>query len=122
MRCAVECRASRSSERDAHAGSRVMTDGRHAAQIRRIGDFTLTWGESLRWDARRERLYFVDCATHTLHWLDRGEPPLHAMKLPSLPTGTELTDGEDVVVCLGDGLQVVDPDAGTIAMLAPYPD
>src|SRR5687767_8423331 len=42
----------------------------------RVGDFTLTWGESARWDDRRQRLYFVDCATPSLHWLDGGEPPL----------------------------------------------
>ena len=43
---------------------------REAIGLRRIGDFTLTWGESLRWDDRRRRLYFVDCAAQTLHWLD----------------------------------------------------
>ena len=32
-------------------------------QISRVGDFTLGWGESLLWDDRRDRLYFVDCAT-----------------------------------------------------------
>ncbi len=28
-------------------------------RIERVGDFTLTWGESLVWDERRERLYFA---------------------------------------------------------------
>ena len=28
---------------------------RETIGLRRIGDFTLTWGESLRWDDRRER-------------------------------------------------------------------
>jgi sugar lactone lactonase YvrE len=45
-------------------------------QMQRIGDFSLTWGESLRWDDRRQRLYFVDIAAETLHWLDGAEPPL----------------------------------------------
>jgi hypothetical protein len=31
--------------------------------LTRIGDFTLSWGEKLRWDERRQRLYFVDFAT-----------------------------------------------------------
>ena len=88
----------------------------------RIGDFRLTWGESARWDDRRERLYFVDCATHDLLWLDRGAPPLVAMKLPSLPTGLVLTEGNQLVVCLADGLHVVDPDARTHGLLATYPD
>ena len=43
--------------------------------MERVGDFTLTWGESLRWDERTNRLWFADCAAQTLHWLDGGEPP-----------------------------------------------
>src|SRR3954452_11635705 len=42
-------------------------------QMQRIGDFSLTWGESLRWDDRRQRLYFVDIAAEMLHWLDGAE-------------------------------------------------
>lgn len=88
----------------------------------RIGDFALTWGESLRWDDRRQRLYFVDCATQTLHWLDGGEPPLQTMKLPSIPTGIVLTGGNKLVACLDGGLHVVDPDSGSVELLTPYPD
>ena len=80
--------------------------------MRRIGDFTLTWGESLRWDDRRGRLYCVDCAAQTLHWLDHGEPPLQTLKLPTMPAGLVLTEGHELVACLDDGLHVVDPDAG----------
>ena len=90
--------------------------------LTRIGDFKLTWGESLRWDDRRQRLYFVDCATQTLHWLDDAEPPLHSMKLPTMPAGVVLTDTEQLIACLDDGLHVVDPDAGTSELLAEYPD
>jgi L-arabinonolactonase len=90
--------------------------------VERVGDVELTWGESLRWDDRRSRLYFVDCAAQTLHWLEGGEPPLHTAPMPSLPTGVVLTHGDEVVVCLGDGLHVVDPDAGTTELLAAYPD
>ena len=88
----------------------------------RIGDFTLTWGESLRWDDRRQRLYFVDCATQTLHWLDGAEPPLHSMALPSMAAGIVLTDSNLLVACLDDGLHVVDPDAGTTELLSRYPE
>jgi sugar lactone lactonase YvrE len=87
----------------------------------RVGDFALTWGESLRWDERRQRLYFVDCATQTLHWLDRAEPPLHSMKLPSMPAGVVLSDAGPLVACLDDGLHVIDPDAGSSELLAAYP-
>ena len=88
----------------------------------RVGDFTLTWGESLRWDDRRQRLYFVDCATQTLHWLDDGEPPLHTLKLPSMPAGLVLTEDRQLVACLDDGLNLVDPDSGAVQLIAPYPD
>ena len=91
-------------------------------EITRVGDFTLTWGESLRWDDRRQRLYFVDCATQVLHWLDGGEPPLHSQKMPSMPAGLVLTEGDALVACLDDGLHLVDPDAGTTQLIAPYPD
>ena len=87
----------------------------------RVGDVQLLWGESLRWDDRRRRLSFVDCATQTLHWLDRGEPPLQSMKLPTMPAGVVLADDDRLVVALDDGLHVVDPDAGTTELLAPYP-
>ncbi len=88
----------------------------------RVGDFVLTWGESLRWDDRRQRLYFVDCGAQTLHWLDGGEPPLQTLPLGGLPTGVALTDGDELVICLDGGLTVVHPDAGTYALLAGYPE
>jgi L-arabinonolactonase len=90
--------------------------------VERVGEFELTWGESVRWDDRRGRLFFVDCAAQTLHWLDGGEPPLHTVPMPSMPTGVALTEGDELVVCLDDGLHVVDADAGTTALLAPYPE
>ena len=80
------------------------------------------WGESLRWDDVRQRLYFVDCAKKTLHWLEGGEPPLHTLQLDSLPTGLVLTGGRQLVICLDGGLHVVDPDAGTSDLLVAYPD
>lgn len=86
-----------------------------------VADVSLVWGESLRWDDRRQRLYFVDCATNTLHWLDGGEPPLRSFVLPSLPTGVVLTEDERLVIALDDGLHVVDPDAATTELVAPYP-
>jgi L-arabinonolactonase len=89
--------------------------------IARVGDVELAWGESLRWDDRRQRLYFVDCATRCLHWYEGGEPPLHTFELPTMPAGLVLTEGNALVACLDDGLHVVDPDARTSELLAPYP-
>src|SRR3954447_4647887 len=96
------------------------------SDIRRIGDFSLTWGESLRWDDRRGRLYFVDCATNQLHWLDGAElegaePRLHSLALPSLPTGVAPTEDGRLVIAMGDGIYVVDADAEAIDLLTPYP-
>jgi L-arabinonolactonase len=87
-----------------------------------VGDVRLTWGESLRWDDRRQLLFFVDCATHTLHWLDLVDHHVESMHLPSMPTGVVLTETGELVVCLDDGLHVVDPSARTCALLAAYPD
>jgi L-arabinonolactonase len=90
--------------------------------VHRVGEFELGWGESLRWDDRRRRLYFVDCTGLTLHWLDDASPPLHTLGLPSMPTGVVLTSGDELVVCLDGGLHVVDPDAGTVELLSAYPE
>ena len=91
-------------------------------RIAPVGDFKLQWGESLRWDDRRERLYFVDCGAQKLHWLEGPEPPLHSMDMPGLPTGVVLCEDERLAVVLDDGLHVVDPDADTTELLTPYPD
>jgi L-arabinonolactonase len=89
--------------------------------ISRVGDFPLQWGESVRWDERRRRLYFVDCATQKLHWLKGAGPPLHSMSLPGLPTGVVLTEDGRVLVALPDGIHVVDADAGASELLTEYP-
>jgi L-arabinonolactonase len=47
---------------------------------------------------------------------------LRTLELPSLPTGVVLTQGTELVVCLQDGLHVVDADAATSELLAAYPD
>jgi L-arabinonolactonase len=88
----------------------------------RIGDFSVQWGESVRWDDERGRLYFVDCATQTLHWLDGAEPPLQSLQLPSMPTGVVLADDGRLISALDGGLHVVDVDRGTCELLAQYPD
>jgi sugar lactone lactonase YvrE len=88
----------------------------------RVGDFTLGWGESLVWDDRRGRLYFVDCAARTLHWLDGGEGALATLAAPSMIAGIVPTDDGRLVGALDDGLHLVDPDAATFEPLAPYPD
>ena len=91
-------------------------------EIRRVGDFALGWGESLVWDDERDRLYFVDCATHTLHWLDDGDPELHTMQMSSMPTGVVPTRDGRLVVVLHDGLYVVDPDSGDETLLTRIPE
>jgi sugar lactone lactonase YvrE len=92
-----------------------------AVRIERVGDFTLGWGESLVWDERAERLYFVDCAAHTLHWLDHGRRELQTLRLPSMAAGIVPTHDGALVGALDDGLHRIDPDAGTTTLLAPYP-
>ncbi len=90
-------------------------------RIERVGEFTLGWGESLIWDERAGRLYFVDCAAHTLHWLVGEDTELHTLHLPSMPTGIVPTADGSLVACMDDGLHRVDPDAGTNELIATYP-
>jgi L-arabinonolactonase len=91
-------------------------------EINRVGEFTLGWGESLVWDDGRDRLYFVDCASSELCWLDDGDETPNMWKLPSMPAGVVPTTDGRLVVVLDDGLYVVDADARTIEQLATYPE
>jgi sugar lactone lactonase YvrE len=102
----------------------VATEAVRRVNVTEVDGVRLTWGESVRWDDARDRLYLVDCATQKLHWLEDAEPPLHELQLPSLPCGVVLTDGPrgELVICLDDGLHVVDVDAGTTELLAAYPE
>jgi sugar lactone lactonase YvrE len=91
-------------------------------EITRIGQFTLQWGESLVWDERRARLYFVDCFANTIHWLEHDSEDLHGMTTPSMPTGLVPNEDGRLVVVLNEGLHVVDPDGGTVELLSRFPD
>ena len=91
-------------------------------EITRVGSFTLDWGESVVWDERRRRLYFVDCMKSTLHWLDDGSDQLHTVTAPSMPTGVVPTEDGRLVVVLDDGLYLLDPDTTAWDLLATYPD
>lgn len=99
-----------------------------AAPIQRVFDgAALGWGESLRWDDQRGRLYFVDCSARRLLWAEEAalhgaaEFPSGVIDLAGTPTGLVLTDGAQLVVCLDDGLYAVDPDSGAVDQLSPYP-
>lgn len=89
--------------------------------IKRIGDFTLIWGESLCWDDYLNRLYFVDCGTKQLHWLNDAEPPLCSMTLSSIPTGIGLVEDGRLLIVMDEGLNLIDPDNQSTELLAPYP-
>jgi L-arabinonolactonase len=91
-------------------------------EVIRIGEFTLGWGESVVWDERRQRLYFVDCLASTLHWLDDGSDLLHTVRTPSMPTGLVPTDDGRLVAVLEDGLFLLEPDSGACELLARYPE
>ncbi len=89
--------------------------------ITRVGDFSLGWGESLLWDDRRGRLYFVDCAAQKMHWLENGEGELHTFQMASMPAGVVPTEDGRLVAALDDGLYVVDPDARIVDRLDAVP-
>jgi L-arabinonolactonase len=91
-------------------------------EISRVGTFSLGWGESLVWDEELQRLYFVDCAAQTLHWLDDGEGELHTLQTPSMPAGIVPTIDGRLIAALDDGLHLIDPDTGTTTFVSDYPD
>jgi sugar lactone lactonase YvrE len=89
--------------------------------MERVGSFRLGWGESLLWDELRQRLYFVDCATQQLLWLDAGDEAPTALAAPSMPAGIVATEDGRIVGAMDDGLGVVDPDLGEWHLLSAYP-
>lgn len=89
--------------------------------IKKIGDFSFEWGESLRWDDQKQRLYFIDFATSELFWLDDAAPPLNSLTLTSTPTGIGLAEDGRLVIALNDGLHLIDVDSGADDFLTAYP-
>ena len=96
-------------------------DHTHLMRIREACDATFGWGESVVWDERRERLYLVDCASSTLHWLDRGEGELHGRRLSSMPTGVVPMEDGRLLIVLDEGLWAVEPDDGSEELVAAFP-
>jgi sugar lactone lactonase YvrE len=90
-------------------------------EIIRIGNISLKWGEGLLWDEISERLYFVDCATSELHWLENAELPLNTIILPSMPTGIGLATDGRLVVALDAGIYFLEPDKQSYELLSNYP-
>ncbi len=91
-------------------------------RITRIGSIATGWGESLVWDDRAARLYFVDCADATLQWLEGGDGAHGSLAMPSMPTGVVPTEDGRLLVVLDDGLHLVDPDAGRVELVTGWPD
>jgi sugar lactone lactonase YvrE len=89
--------------------------------IHRVGDFTTTWGESLVWDERRSRLYFVDTLGMALHWLDDGSADPHTITTPQMPSGMVADEQGRLIVTMDDGLYRVDPDAEEWTRVTEYP-
>jgi sugar lactone lactonase YvrE len=90
--------------------------------IQRVGDFSLTWGESLVWDERRSRLYFVDTLGRTLHWLEDDDDALHTIECPTMPSGMTTDEQGRIMVTGDDGLYRVDADANAWTLFSPYPE
>ncbi len=86
-----------------------------------LGDYALTWGEGLLWDDSRERLYFLDCSTAKLYWIDFEPSSRHCLDLPSMATGIGLVEDGRLVVALAEGLYLLAPDSQTYELLANYP-
>jgi sugar lactone lactonase YvrE len=91
-------------------------------EIARVGEFSLQWGESLVWDERRQRLYFVDSFANAIHWIEAGSVELQTLPTPSMPTGLVPTVDGRLVVVLEEGLYVVDHDSGRYDLVSPYPE
>lgn len=90
-------------------------------EIARVGTFRLGWGESLVWDDRRQRLYFVDCGSESVLWIDGDSEEPSSFRMPTMPTGIVPTEDGRLVVVLVDGLHLVDVDARTCELLAAHP-
>ena len=91
-------------------------------EIRTITEASFSWGESVVWDERRQRLYFVDCLASALHWLEGGEGELHTRVPSSWPTGVVPMEDGRLLTVLDAGLVAVDPDDGREEVVTALPE
>ena len=53
--------------------------------LTRVGEFVLTWGESLRWDDGGGVFYLVDWGRRPVAPGSGAAPPLNSMGAPAMP-------------------------------------
>ena len=77
--------------------------------VRVVGDFRVRLGEGVHWDAKRQRLWFVDILRGHVHWVDPVSNIGGTLKVGSMVGWViPIADSESLLVGLRDGVAVLD--------------
>jgi sugar lactone lactonase YvrE len=79
-------------------------------------------GEGIVWCDRRQMLWWVDIGASLVHSHVPATGATAQWEMPDRPGCLALTEGDEVVVALPDGLHLLDPAGGDLNPLASFPD
>ncbi|MHA6298794.1 SMP-30/gluconolactonase/LRE family protein [Devosia sp. CAU 1758] len=91
------------------------------AEIRALPDTQCQTGEGIIWCPRRHRLFFVDIAGRALCSYDPQTNSGSRWPLPEMPGCIALTEGDEIIVALPDGLHSFDPKTTALTLLVALP-
>jgi sugar lactone lactonase YvrE len=96
-------------------------DEQAAAPVQRVGDAQALNGECPQWDELRQRLYWVDMRRPGLHAYEPGSGRSLSWEMPAWIGCYGLRRDGRIVVALRTGLQLFDPQDGSLTWLAAAP-
>ena len=92
-----------------------------SVEIRALPGTRCETGEGIVWCSRRRRLFWVDIGGRALYSLDPSSGEREHWSLPAQPGCLALTQGDEIVLALPDGVHLFDLLAGSLKLLAPLP-
>ncbi len=90
-------------------------------EIARIGDTRDRLGENPLWDARSDRLFWLDGLEGVVHALDTATGERRDHRVPAPVGSMALAEDGAFILALADGFHHHDPATGATALLAPLP-
>ncbi|MGB6228646.1 MAG: SMP-30/gluconolactonase/LRE family protein [Litorimonas sp.] len=79
-------------------------------------------GEGIVWCDRRQMLWWVDIGASRVHSHAPATGATAHWDMPDKPGCLALTEGDEVVVALADGLHLLDPASSDLRLLTSFPD
>lgn len=83
-------------------------------EFTRLGTTICELGESPLWDDRRELLFYIDIAAHTVHAIRLDGSDAQSWGMPAIIGSIGLTESGRLIAALKHDLMLLDPDTGTL--------